>query len=71
MLDRMFKYWSIGLLPVMAVFILSYIIAIVPNLGFILVSILLFIGTPILVGNVIVFEKERKARIKEKLGRKK
>lgn len=71
MLDKLFKYWSIGVLPVMAVFVLSYIIAIVPHLGTVLISILFFIGTPILVGNVIMFEKERKARIKERLHRKK
>ena len=71
MLDKLFKYWSVGVLPVMAVFALSYIIAVVPHLGAIVVSLLFFIGTPILVGNVIVFEKERKVRIKERLGRKK
>jgi hypothetical protein len=71
MLDKLFKYWSIGLLPVLSVFILSYIIAVVPHLGAVLVTLLLFIGTPILVGNVIVFEKERKERLKTKLSRKK
>ena len=71
MLDKMFKYWSVGVLPVMAVFILSYVIAVVPHLGVIVVSLAFFILTPIFVGNVIVFEKERKARLKEKLSRKK
>jgi hypothetical protein len=71
MLDKLFKYWSIGLLPVLSVFVLSYIIAVVPHLGAVLVTLLLFIGTPILVGNVIVFEKERKERLKTKLSRKK
>ena len=71
MLDKLFKYWSIGLLPVMAVFILSYIIAVVPHLGAIVVSVLLFIGIPILVGNIITYEKERKERIKQKLSKKK
>lgn len=71
MFDKLFKYWSVGVLPVMAVFALSYIIAVVPHLGAIIVSLLFFIGTPILVGNVIVFEKERKERIKQRLSRKK
>ena len=71
MLDKLFKYWSIGVLPVMAVFALSYIIAIVPRLGEVLVVIVVFIFIPVFVGNIIVFEKERKERIKAKLSRKK
>ena len=71
MLDRLFKYWSLGILPVTAVFALSYIIAVVPHLGAVLVTIALFVGTPIIVGNVIMFEKERKERLKVKLSKKK
>jgi hypothetical protein len=71
MLDRLFKYWSLGILPVMAVFVLSYIIAVVPHLGAVIVTLALFIGTPVLVGNIIMFEKERKERLKAKLSKKK
>ena len=71
MLDRLFKYWSVGILPVMAVFVLSYIVAVVPHLGVIVVTLAFLIGTPIFVGNIIVFEKERKQRLKDKLSRKK
>jgi len=71
MLDKLFKYWSIGVLPVMAVFALSYVIAVVPHLGAIVVTVALFIGIPVFVGNIIVFEKERKERLKAKLSRKK
>ena len=67
MLDKLFKYWSLGILPVTAVFALSYIIAVVPHLGAVLVTVALFIGTPIFVGNIIMFEKERKDRLKAKL----
>ena len=70
-MDRLFKYWSVGVLPVVSVFAISYVIAVVPHLGAIFVTLALFVGTPILVGNVIVFEKERKERLKEKLGKKK
>lgn len=71
MLDKLFKYWAVGILPVVAVFALSYIIAVVPHMGAIFVTAALFIGTPILVGNVIVFEKERQARLKERFSKKK
>lgn len=71
MLDKLFKYWAHGVLPVMAVFALSYIITVVPNLDFIFISIALFVGIPTFVGYAIATEKERNARIKERLGKKK
>jgi hypothetical protein len=71
MLDKLFKYWSIGVLPVMAVFATSYILAVVPALGIFFVSLAFFIGIPTFIGYLIVTEKERKARIKERLKRKK
>ena len=71
MFDKLFKYWSVGILPVMAVFVLSYIIAVVPHLGVIVVTLAFLVGTPILVGNVIMFEKERKERLKARLHKKK
>lgn len=71
MLDRLFKYWSIGVLPVMAVFALSYLIAMVPNLGVILAALALFVLMPTFVGNIIVFEKERKERINARLSKQK
>lgn len=71
MLDKLFKYWAHGVLPVMAVFALSYIIAVVPNLGVAFISLAFFIGVPTLIGYIIVTEKDRNARIKERLGKKK
>jgi uncharacterized membrane protein len=67
MLDKLFKYWSVGILPVMAVFVLSYIIAVVPHLGAIVITLLFLVGTPIFVGNIIMFEKERKDRLKARI----
>ena len=71
MLDKLFRYWSIGVLPVMAVFALSYLVAMVPNLGVIVAAFALFILMPTFVGNIIVFEKERKECIKARLSNKK
>lgn len=71
MLDKLFKYWAHGVLPVMAVFALSYVIAVVPNLGIVFISLAFFVGVPTLIGYIIVTEKERNARIKERLSKKK
>lgn len=71
MLDKLFKYWAHGVLPVMAVFALSYVIAVVPNLDVVFISIAFFIGVPTLIGYLVVTEKERNARIKERLTKKK
>lgn len=71
MLDKLFKYWAHGVLPVMAVFALSYVIAVVPNLGVVFISAAFFVGVPTLIGYLIVTEKERNARIKERLSKKK
>ena len=71
MLDKLFKYWAHGVLPVMAVFALSYIIAVIPSLGIAFILLAFFVGVPTLIGYIIVTEKDRNARIKERLSKKK
>ena len=62
MLSKLFKYWKVGVVPVISLFAFGYILMIIQEEEFAFATVVSSILVPILIGFLIVSSKNTKAQ---------
>lgn len=63
MLEKLFKYWKVGMIPVMSLFAFGYVLMIIQEQEFVFATVASLIIAPIFIGSVIMSSKKPSVRV--------